>query len=101
MTMQQAKTVLLEQPGAQEGSHHGHPDFRVANKVFATQLPDKGTSVLRLPMEMAESQASQNHDRCKVVSRFGGMGWLSIDLKKWTTKEFRPLVELARSLMKS
>ena len=96
MTVDQARKIILSQAEAVESEHHGHPDFRVNNKIFATMWPDEKRSVLRLPMEFAESQEKENEDRCKVVSRSGGMGWLSVTLPHWSAKEFRPMVELAR-----
>jgi hypothetical protein len=101
MTTEEARKILLQQPDATESEHHGHPDFRVANKIFATIWPTENRSVLRLPMEFAESTANDNAERSKVVSRSGSMGWLSIDLEHWKIAEYRPLAELARSQMKS
>ena len=100
MTVEGARKIILRQPDAVESEHHGHPDFRVANKIFATLWPDQDRSVLRLPLEVAEEQERANPDRCRVVSRSGGAGWLSVDLKSWTQAEFKPLAELARSIMK-
>ena len=100
MTVEQARKVLLAQEGAFEGEHHGHPDFRIKNKIFATLWPNEDRSVLRLPMEVAEKTAEENDQRSKVVSRSGGAGWLSVDLKKWKVNEYKPLAELARSLHK-
>lgn len=100
MTVDQTRKILLRQP-ATEGEHHGHPDFRVGNKIFATLWPQQERSVLRLPMEVAEQLAKDNQDRCKLVSRSGGMGWLSVDLKHWKIAEYRPLADLARAQMKA
>ena len=100
MTVDDARRILLEQRDAVESEHHGHPDFRVKNKIFATLRPEEGRSVLRLPLEFAETQEAENAKRSRVVSRSGGMGWLSVELAEWKKTEFRALAELARSLMK-
>jgi len=100
MTIDEARKVLLQQSDVVEGEHHGHPDFRVNKKIFATLWPDQKRSVLRLPIEFAEGQAMENAERAKLVSTSGGMGWLSVDLPKWKIKDFRPIAELARSLLK-
>src|SRR5579885_658531 len=100
MTVEDARTILVKLPDAVEGEHHGHPDFRVRNRIFATTWPDEGRSVLRLPLEVSESKEREFPDRCKVVSKSGGMGWLSCSLEHWTCDEFQPMAELARSLMK-
>jgi hypothetical protein len=36
MTDAEFRRIALSFPGATEGSHMGHPDFRVAGKIFAT-----------------------------------------------------------------
>ncbi len=99
MTVDQARKTLLSLPNAEEKEHHGHPDFRVNNKIFATLWPADGRAVIRLPSEIAEQQERDHNDRCRIVSRSGGMGWLSMDLKGWTAKDLKPLAELAHSLI--
>ena len=101
MTTDQARKMFLSFGGAEEREHHGHPDFRVSNKIFATLWPTEDRAVLRLPPEIAEQHESQHSAKCKIVSRGGGMGWLSVDLKSWSVKEFKPLAELAHSLIPS
>ena len=34
------RKIALSMPGAIEGSHMGHPDFRANGKIFATLAPD-------------------------------------------------------------
>ncbi len=34
------RKIALSMPGATEGSHMGHPDFRANGKIFATLAPD-------------------------------------------------------------
>src|SRR5688572_14292769 len=78
MTVDEARQTLLSFEHAYDSSHHGHPDFRVKKGIFATLWPEKGTSVLRLPLELAESEAERVPASYRVVSRSGGMGWLSV-----------------------
>ncbi|MBK9216754.1 MAG: MmcQ/YjbR family DNA-binding protein [Chloracidobacterium sp.] len=40
MTAEEFRELALSFEGAVEGSHMGHPDFRVAGKIFATLGPD-------------------------------------------------------------
>jgi hypothetical protein len=95
VTVDEARSAFLSLDGASEGEHHGHPDFRVGNKIFGTLQPDGGRVVLRLPEELAEAMAAENPVACKVVSRIGGMGWLAFELATTTRDEFEPLVQLA------
>ena len=50
MTVSEFRKLALALPGASEGSHMGHADFRVAGKVFATLgYPDDGHGAVMLP----------------------------------------------------
>ena len=43
MTASQFRKIAIGLPDAEERAHMGHPDFRVAGKIFATLgYPDKG-----------------------------------------------------------
>jgi hypothetical protein len=49
MTADEFRRTALSFPGATEGSHMGHPDFRVAGKIFATLgYPDAGSGTIML-----------------------------------------------------
>ena len=49
MTPSQFRKTALAFPEAIEGSHQGHPDFRVAGKIFATLgYPDSSSAVVML-----------------------------------------------------
>jgi hypothetical protein len=46
------RRLALAQPEATEGAHGGHPDFRVANKVFASLgVPDAAWGMVKLTPE--------------------------------------------------
>jgi hypothetical protein len=95
MTVDQARTIALSLPEAFESSHHGHPDFRIKKGIFATLWPDKETSVLRLPLELAEAEAQEHPDRFKIVGHSGGMGWLACSLPQVSAEQYRVLAEIA------
>lgn len=49
------RRIALALEGAEEGSHRGHPDFRVKGKVFATLgYPDAGWAMVQLMPEQQE-----------------------------------------------
>src|SRR5205085_5486052 len=50
VTVAQARKIALSMPQAEELKHHGHPDFRVNGKIFATLWPDQSTAVVKLPL---------------------------------------------------
>jgi hypothetical protein len=50
MTPAAFRRAALAQAGAAEGAHHGHPDFRVGGKVFASLGPaGSGFGMVKLP----------------------------------------------------
>lgn len=52
MTPKDFRRIALSMPGAIEGSHMGHPDFRVGKKIFATLgFPDAGYAMVKLTPE--------------------------------------------------
>jgi hypothetical protein len=51
-TAQDFRRMALSLPEATEGKHGGHPDFRVANKVFASLgVPDQAGGMVKLTPE--------------------------------------------------
>jgi hypothetical protein len=64
--------MALKLPGASEGAHGGHPDFRVGGKIFCTLAFEKeGYGVLMLT---PEQQAGMVEDSPDVFSPVPG-GW--------------------------
>jgi hypothetical protein len=52
MTAGDFRRLALHYSDASEGSHHGHPDFRVAGKIFATLgYPEAGWGMVKLNPE--------------------------------------------------
>ena len=52
MTSDEFRKMALEIPTAVERSHMNHPDFRVAEKIFATLgVPDKNWGMVKLTPE--------------------------------------------------
>ena len=49
MTAEEFRRIALSFPDSEESSHHGHADFRVHGKVFATLgYPDAGWAMVKL-----------------------------------------------------
>jgi hypothetical protein len=48
VTTDEFRNLALELPEASEGSHSGHPDFRVGGKIFATIGPDEVWGMVKL-----------------------------------------------------
>lgn len=46
------RRIALSMPGASEGAHMGHPDFRVGGKIFATlHYPKEESGAIMLPAD--------------------------------------------------
>ena len=54
MTAATFRRIALKLTEATEGAHHGHPDFRVRGRIFATLWPDGETGVVVLTKEDQE-----------------------------------------------
>jgi hypothetical protein len=54
MTAKDFRRIALGMDGAAEGSHMGHPDFRVNGKIFATINADGKQGMVRLTPEQQE-----------------------------------------------
>ncbi len=66
------RRIALSMPEAVEGAHHGHPDFRVGGKIFATlACEQEGDGVLLLT---PDQQAGMVNDEPEVFSPVPG-GW--------------------------
>lgn len=48
MTLDGFRRLALSLPETEEGSHMGHPDFRVGGKIFATLWPDEACGMVKL-----------------------------------------------------
>jgi hypothetical protein len=55
MTPREFRDLALALPGASEAAHLGHPDFRVAGRIFATLgYPEPGWATVKLTPEQQE-----------------------------------------------
>jgi hypothetical protein len=55
MTADRFRALATQLPEAIESAHHGHPDFRVGGKIFASLGPDEAWGMVKLtPRQQAE-----------------------------------------------
>jgi hypothetical protein len=86
MTADQFRRLALALPGVSERAHMGHPDFRVAGKIFATLgAPDDAWGMVKLT---PEQQQRFVHDEPKVFvpvkGAWGKQGCTNVCLKPAT-----------------
>jgi hypothetical protein len=81
--------------------HHGHPDFRIRNKIFATLSEREDRAALRLTRTEARALAERAPEAFRLVSDREPIGWVSVDLAKVDEGEIADLLEEAWSLRQS
>lgn len=94
LTLAQARAIALAFPRAEESSHHGTPDFRVRNKIFATLRAEENVSVLKLPVA-SHAGLIASQPRAFVTNAWSKQGWLGVRLAEITGAEYRELVATA------
>jgi hypothetical protein len=73
MSSKRFRLIALTLPSAIEGSHHGHADFRVGKRVFATLgYPDQNWGMVKLTAEQQAMLVDAEPDIFRPVS--GGWG---------------------------
>jgi len=97
MTAEQFRKLALAFSGSEEHTHHGHPDFRVGGKIFATLgYPNGQRAMVRLT---PEAQAEFVHDYPQVFTlapgAWGRQGSTSVDLPRARKAEMARAVEAA------
>ena len=87
MTAAEYRRIALSLPGASEGAHGGHPDFRVGGKIFCTlAYENDGFGVLMLS---PEQQAGMVEDEPEIFSPVPG-GWGSKGATRVRLQKVRP-----------
>jgi hypothetical protein len=73
MTVAQFRRLALSLADTEERAHMGHPDFRVAGKIFATLgVPDKDSGMVKLTPEQQKLYVERDPDTFAPVK--GGWG---------------------------
>jgi len=97
MTLEQFRRLVLSFSGSEEHAHHGHPDFRVNGKIFATLgYPDETRAMVKLTPEQQDEFV---HDYPEVFvlanGAWGRQGSTSVCLPKARKDEMSRAVEAA------
>jgi predicted DNA-binding protein (MmcQ/YjbR family) len=94
----QVRELVGRLPGAQESAHHGHPDFRVQNKIFATLSEAEDRAALRLSAPEARALSTSQPAAVRLVSDREPYAWVSVLLATIAEGEFSDLLEEAWKL---
>ena len=97
MTAAGFRKLALALPGAEEGAHMNHPDFRVGGKIFATLgYPRAGWAVVMLtPEDQAAFVAMKPAAFVPVRGKWGEQGATNIILRYATPSVVRAALEAA------
>jgi hypothetical protein len=96
-TARDFRRLALSLPEATEGTHGGHPDFRVGNKVFASLgMPDESWGTVKLTPEQQEMLIEAEGDSCKpAAGAWGRRGYTHVRLASVDTTTLRSALNLA------
>lgn len=92
MTVAQFRALLLGMPEATEGQHHGHPDFRVRKKIFATLWPDQGRGVLMLPVMEHHAALERDPEAYRSLGKVSQRGVTGVMLEQADPEDVLELV---------
>jgi predicted DNA-binding protein (MmcQ/YjbR family) len=95
LTPGKVRALVAELPDTQEGMHHGHPDFRVRKKIFATLSEDEQRAALRLGYIEARELAARQPSAFRLVSDREPIAWVSVLLADADADQFADLLEEA------
>lgn len=91
MTPQQFRKIALSLPDTVESEHMGHPDFRVAGKVFASLgAPSDEWGMVKLTTEQQQTSCEVNGDTFQPCSgAWGKQGYTNVNLAAAKTSDVR------------
>jgi hypothetical protein len=97
MTPEMFRELALQLPGASEGEHHGHADFRVGGKIFATLgYPTvEFAKILLTPKEQASFVHAEPASFVPVAGGWGRKGSTNVRLKSGDRRAVRQALRAA------
>ncbi|MGD9902138.1 MAG: MmcQ/YjbR family DNA-binding protein [Vicinamibacterales bacterium] len=96
MTDDDFRDLVLALDGASEGTHMGHPDFRVNNRIFASLRADGSLAMVKLAVDQ-QAVFLREHPAMFTPSpgAWGRQGCTDVVLAKATTRPVRAAAQLA------
>ena len=96
MTAEDFREIVLSLPGATEGAHMGHPDFRANGRIFATLHGGDAFGMVKLtPEEQQEFMRQSPAVFIPSAGAWGRQGCTNVRLTAATERVLRPAVLLA------
>jgi hypothetical protein len=92
LTVSNARQIILSTPGEEQHQHHGHPDFRVNNKIFATLWPIERRAVVKIaPAD--QKVLLKSSPKVFSTNAWSKHGWTNVHLQHINSTLFRQLVQ--------
>lgn len=97
MTADRFRRIVLGLDGAVESAHHGHPDFRVGGRVFATLgYPDLKCGVVMLTPDQQRTWIREHPEAFVPVNgKWGDQGCTTVRLESVNEESLGEAVTLA------
>lgn len=96
MTPDAFRRLALALPGAVEGSHMGHPDFRVGGRIFATLHADGLNGMVKLTPEQQARCLENDGELFRPASgAWGASGSTLVTLRPARVAQVRPALQTA------
>jgi hypothetical protein len=97
MSASSFRRIALALPGAVEGAHQGHADFRVGKRIFASLFhPDKTWGMVKLTPEQQSMLVEAEPDIFRPVpGGWGKSGSTNVRLAKADAKTLRSALSMA------
>lgn len=97
MTDEDFRKLALALPGATEGWHMGHADFRVGGKVFASlDSPREGWAMVKVTLATQAKLLELGPERVvPATGAWGRAGCTHVMLASMSTRQMKPLIEEA------
>ena len=95
LTASRVRALVAELPSTVEGAHHGHADFRVGKRIFATLSEAEDRAALRLGQLEARALARRQPGVFRLVSDREPYAWVSVLLEQVDEPLFADLLETA------
>jgi predicted DNA-binding protein (MmcQ/YjbR family) len=95
------REIVAALADAQEGAHHGHPDFRMRSKIFATLSEREDRVALRITQVEAHALVERSPEVYRLVADREPLAWVSALLACADEPEITDLLEEAWQLRAS
>jgi hypothetical protein len=96
MTADRFRALVLDLPGATEGAHMGHPDFRANGRVFASLDRDERRGMVKLSPDEQQALIDEHPEMFAPASgAWGRQGYTTVHLSAATVTVVRSATLLA------